>query len=87
MAGAGYFISKATRPKANKEQDSRPVDGVVVDNGGIGSVYWEPAWVSTKCSTRWGQGSNWDNATFFDFTKGNEALPAFDFLTHPYRRP
>ena len=59
----------------------------VVENGGIGTVYWEPAWVSTKCSTRWGQGSNWDNATFFDFTKGNEALPAFDFLKHPYRRP
>ena len=60
---------------------------IVIDNGGVGSVYWEPAWVSTKCSTRWGQGSNWDNATFFDFTKGNEALPAFDFLKHPYLRP
>jgi arabinogalactan endo-1,4-beta-galactosidase len=57
----------------------------VLDNGGIGTVYWEPAWVSTKCSTRWGQGSNWDNATFFDFKQGNEALPAFDFLTHRYR--
>jgi len=56
----------------------------VVDNGGIGTVYWEPAWVSTKCSTRWGTGSNWDNATFFDFRRGNEALPAFDFLKHDY---
>lgn len=57
----------------------------VVDNGGIGLVYWEPAWVSTRCSTRWGPGSNWDNATFFDFRRGNEALPAFRFLRHPYR--
>ena len=34
--------------------------------GGSGLVYWEPAWVSNNCSTRWGQGSHWDNATLFD---------------------
>lgn len=34
--------------------------------GGEGLLYWEPAWVSTSCSTRWGQGSHWDNATLFD---------------------
>ncbi len=39
----------------------------IIDNGGIGLVYWEPAWVSTNCKTRWGTGSNWENATFFDF--------------------
>ena len=58
---------------------------IVLDSGGSGTIYWEPAWVSTGCSTRWGQGSNWDNATFFDFRNGNEALPAFGFLRHPYR--
>ena len=57
----------------------------VVDHGGVGVVYWEPAWVSTRCSTRWGQGSNWDNATFFDFHRDNEALPAFGFFRHDYR--
>ena len=34
--------------------------------GGSGLIYWEPAWVSTECSTRWGKGSHWDNATLFD---------------------
>lgn len=34
--------------------------------GGEGLVYWEPAWVSTGCSTLWGEGSHWDNATLFD---------------------
>jgi arabinogalactan endo-1,4-beta-galactosidase len=34
--------------------------------GGAGLIYWEPAWVSTSCRTRWGQGSHWDNATLFD---------------------
>jgi len=48
--------------------------------GGVGVVYWEPAWVSTKCATRWGTGSHWENATLFDFRKGNELTPAADFL-------
>lgn len=38
----------------------------IYDAGGKGIVYWEPAWVSTHCSTLWGQGSHWDNATLFD---------------------
>jgi arabinogalactan endo-1,4-beta-galactosidase len=39
---------------------------VVKNAGGEGVIYWEPAWVSTGCSTLWGQGSHWDNATLFD---------------------
>jgi len=34
--------------------------------GGEGLIYWEPAWVSTSCSTLWAQGSHWDNAVLFD---------------------
>lgn len=34
--------------------------------GGVGLIYWEPAWVSTTCKTLWGQGSHWENATLFD---------------------
>jgi arabinogalactan endo-1,4-beta-galactosidase len=48
--------------------------------GGVGVVYWEPAWVSTKCSTRWGTGSHWENATLFDFRKDNELTPAAEYL-------
>ena len=51
----------------------------VVDGGGEGLIYWEPAWISSPCSTRWGKGSHWENATFFDAANQNEALPAFDF--------
>lgn len=60
---------------------------LVIDAGGVGMVYWEPAWVSTACSTRWGQGSHWENATFFDFMNGNEVLPSIDFMTQEYRVP
>ncbi|MEH3104970.1 MAG: arabinogalactan endo-1,4-beta-galactosidase [Sphingomonas phyllosphaerae] len=55
----------------------------VVDGGGVGVVYWEPNWVSTRCGTRWGKGSNWENAAWFDYRR-TEALPAFDFLSHRY---
>ncbi|RMB52169.1 arabinogalactan endo-1,4-beta-galactosidase [Sphingomonas sp. PP-CE-3A-406] len=57
----------------------------VVDAGGIGVVYWEPGWVSTGCKTRWGTGSNWENAAWFGL-KRHEALPAFDFLGRRYVR-
>lgn len=51
---------------------------LIATNGGVGLVYWEPAWISTTCKTRWGSGSGWDNATLFDF-KG-ELLPGADYL-------
>ena len=57
---------------------------LVIEAGGAGIVYWEPAWVSTGCSTRWGRGSHWENATFFDFRNGNEVLPSIDFMRRDY---
>ena len=58
---------------------------LTLDSGGIGVVYWEPAWVSTKCKTRWAQGSDWENAAFFDF-KG-KALPALEWPKAKYVLP
>ena len=40
----------------------------VMESGGRGVLYWEPAWVSSPCHTQWGQGSHQEHATFFDFT-------------------
>lgn len=56
---------------------------LTVANGGTGVVYWEPAWVASSCKTRWGTGSGWDNATFFD-QRTHEALPAFDWFKREY---
>ena len=42
------------------------LQSIIKSSGGEGLIYWEPAWVSTDCSTPWGQGSHWDNATLFD---------------------
>ena len=58
---------------------------LTVGAGGIGVVYWEPYWVSTQCRTPFGQGSGWENATWFDEQK-HEALRVFEWLHHRYRR-
>jgi arabinogalactan endo-1,4-beta-galactosidase len=57
---------------------------LVKASGGLGVIYWEPAWVSTRCKTLWGKGSHWENASFFDATKHNNALPAFLFFSADY---
>ena len=44
----------------------KALEASIREAGGEGLIYWEPAWVSTSCSTQWGQGSHWDNATLFD---------------------
>jgi arabinogalactan endo-1,4-beta-galactosidase len=55
----------------------------VVAAGGTGVVYWAPDWVSTACKTRWGNGSSWENAAWFDI-KHYEALPVWDFMKRDY---
>lgn len=52
---------------------------ITLKGGGRGVIYWEPAWVTSSCKTLWGEGSHWDNATFFDAANANEALPGFDY--------
>lgn len=48
------------------------------EGGGIGMIYWEPAWISSETKDLWGQGSSWENNTFFDFD-GN-VLPSIDYF-------
>ncbi|HEY2068901.1 MAG TPA: arabinogalactan endo-1,4-beta-galactosidase [Rhizomicrobium sp.] len=60
---------------------------MVISSGGVGVVTWAPDWVSTTCRTRWGTGSGWENATFFDFTHDDEVLPGIDYMRHAYNWP
>ncbi|MBN2011658.1 glycosyl hydrolase 53 family protein [candidate division KSB1 bacterium] len=43
----------------------------VMRPGGIGVIFWEPAWLSTPCRTPWGQGSSHDHLAFFDPKNNN----------------
>jgi arabinogalactan endo-1,4-beta-galactosidase len=57
----------------------------VIDGGGTGVIYWEPAWVTSQMKDLWGTGSSWENATFFDFN-GN-SLPVINYMNYPYTFP
>ena len=76
---AGNIISEVQAgytPASPENQKKWLVDLTkeVMKRGGIGVIYWEPAWVSSPCRTPWGQGSHQEHATFFDFQ--NNVLPS-----------
>lgn len=56
----------------------------IIDGGGSGVVYWEPAWISSEMKDLWGTGSSWENCALFDFD-GN-ALPAMDYMNANYSK-
>jgi arabinogalactan endo-1,4-beta-galactosidase len=56
----------------------------IIKGGGNGIIYWEPAWISSPCNTRWGKGSHWENASFFNPEKNNEPLKAMKFFSQEY---
>lgn len=55
----------------------------VLDGGGQGIIYWEPAWISSPMKDLWGTGSSWENCTYFDFD-GN-AMDVMDYVKHSYK--
>lgn len=60
----------------------KAITTALVDGGGSGIIYWEPAWISSDMHDQWGVGSTWENVTLFDFN-GN-VLKGMDFMTADY---
>lgn len=56
------------------------LSATIQTNGGIGLIYWEPAWVSSECSTQWGQGSHYENASFFDYHHNLQESGGIDWM-------
>jgi len=60
----------------------------VKDRDGLGVVYWEPSWVANSCWTLWGEGSHWENASFFGYNNWLDYELNLDggirFLEHNY---
>lgn len=56
----------------------------VINKGAKGVIYWEPAWVSSTCWTRWGQGSHQEHATFFDFQNNLLSAGGVAWMSHQY---
>ncbi|EJL23597.1 arabinogalactan endo-1,4-beta-galactosidase [Caulobacter sp. AP07] len=86
LLGADSLIAGYPATPAGQKKYLVDLTQLVLASGGAGVFYWEPAWVSTKtCGTRWGKGSNWENAALFDF-KG-QALEGADWLKQAYVKP
>ena len=83
ILGADSLVDGYSATKDGQRRMLIDLMDAVLRGGGLGVVYWEPAWVSTRCRTRWGTGSHWENATLFDFHPGNLHQGA-DFLSHDY---
>ncbi len=74
----GYGISEEEQFRYLKD-----LTQAVMDGGGKGVQYWEPAWITSKLNDGWGTGSSWDNVTLFDFN-GN-VLRSAGFMCYPYK--
>ena len=61
----------------------RDLTQAIINGGGSGLHYWEPAWITSQMPDKWGTGSSWDNCTLFDFT-GN-VLPSADYMKSLYK--
>ena len=86
LLGADSLIAGYPATPAGQKKYLVDLTQLVLASGGTGVFYWEPSWLSTKtCGTRWGKGSNWENAALFDF-KG-QALEGNDWLKTAYVHP
>jgi len=79
--------SYAPLSPANQKNWMTDLTQTVIDHGGKGVIYWEPAWVSTGCATQWVTGSSWDNATFFDFDNELMEEGGVGWMNHTYDFP
>ena len=52
----------------------------VYNAGGKGVLYWEPGWITSTFCDKWGQGSSYENLSFFNFSSNNMPLPIFDIF-------
>ncbi|MFZ1703611.1 MAG: glycosyl hydrolase 53 family protein [Saprospiraceae bacterium] len=73
----GYSIDKTSQNKYLKD-----LTQAIIDGGGKGVFYWEPAWISSPLKDQWGTGSSWENNAFFDFE--NRLLNSVDYMTFKY---
>jgi arabinogalactan endo-1,4-beta-galactosidase len=78
-AVAGYPKTKLGQADIMKKITQEMIDG-----GGVGVIYWEPAWISSSMKDLWGTGSSWENNTFFDFD-GN-TIEGIQYMKYTYSK-
>jgi arabinogalactan endo-1,4-beta-galactosidase len=55
---------------------------MVHDCGGMGVIYWAPDWIPSGHCDAWGQGSSYENQSFFNFNSSNTPLPVFSVFQY-----
>lgn len=75
---AGYTISKEGQLKYMID-----LTQAIINGGGCGIQYWEPAWITSQMPDQWGTGSSYENCTLFDF--GGHVLPGMSYMKHAYK--
>jgi len=80
ISNNGNVLPYPATPKGQKDFLMDLVK-TIDENNGSGLIYWEPAWITSNLCDRWGQGSSYENVTFFD-TENNQPLPAFEFFSY-----
>ncbi|MBU3681075.1 MAG: hypothetical protein FGM16_03945 [Flavobacterium sp.] len=55
---------------------------MVHQRGGMGVIYWAPDWITSGHCDAWGQGSSYENVSFFNFSTGNTPLPIFSVFEY-----
>jgi arabinogalactan endo-1,4-beta-galactosidase len=74
---AGFQISKE-----GQNNYLRELTKAIINGGGKGIIYWEPAWISSPLRDQWGTGSSWENATYFDYQ--NKVHQTLSFMKEEY---
>lgn len=82
------FSARDTAPGYNISPDDqyrylKDLTQAIINGGGKGIQYWEPAWITSKLNDGWGTGSSWDNVALFDFN-GN-VLKGAGYMCYPYK--
>ncbi len=80
--GAADAITGYPLTQGGQKSIMHDITQQVASGGGIGVIYWEPAWISSEMKDLWGQGSAWENCTFFDFS--GSLHEGIDYMTDDY---
>jgi arabinogalactan endo-1,4-beta-galactosidase len=81
--GAGQAISGYPLTQQGQKSLMHDIVQQLISGGGLGMIYWEPAWISSEIKDLWGTGSAWENCTFFDFD-GN-LHQGIDYMADDYK--
>lgn len=59
----------------------------LISSGATGLIYGHPVSVSSDCERRWGKGSEWENASLFNYKRPHRLISSVAFMQDDYVMP